>query len=151
MLLRFDVDYVRDFNGLPEGTLFELLFSNVISARALRFQQWPGGCEIHAGMPREEQTRLVEEYQAKWREESQDWQILESSINEESPEVSNATLATGEDRVALRIGLLMDDGSYRDAFVRAEKLDVRTTGGKLLSPKEFVALGEAYWNDFGKK
>jgi hypothetical protein len=37
----------------------------------------------------------------------------------------------------------MDDNSYREIFIRAEKLDIRTSDGKGLSLEEFCGLGRA--------
>jgi hypothetical protein len=136
MVLQFDVDYVREFNKLPEGTLFEFLLSNVTSARALRFAIWPGECVVHARMSREEQTRAVEEYQSKGREETEDWQTFESSLGvNDVPEVSNAVVAAGQGRIALKIGLLMDDDSYREIFMRAVKASV---SNKVFIPSSLV-------------
>jgi hypothetical protein len=150
--LRFEVDYVRDFNHLPDGVTFNFLLVGVQSVRSLRYTVWPGTVEIHAGMPREEQSRRVAEYQAKWREESEDWSKFESAVNtNDSPEVSDATLVSGSDAIALHLGLLIADGSYREVFIRAESLEIGTSDGLRFTLAQYLALGEAYWAAFAAR
>jgi hypothetical protein len=150
--LTFDVEYVRDFNKLPDGVTFNLYLSGVQSVRSMRYRVWPGAApEIHAGIPRDEQSRLVAEYQSKWREESEDWCTFEDTVKadaSDSPEVSNASLVAGNSGVALRMGLLMPDGSYRDVFVRASSLDFGLSDGRNLTLQDFLALGRGYWEEF---
>jgi hypothetical protein len=152
VLLRFDVDYVRDFNKLPKGLTFEFLLLGVQSVRSLRCSRWPGPCEVHAGMPKEEQSRRVAEYQAKWREESDDWNTFETAANNaDSPEVLDATLVQGGRGTTLRLGLLMADDSYRNVFLRADSLGIRTSDGRQFTVAEYLALGEAYWKAFAER
>jgi hypothetical protein len=148
VLLRFDVDYVREFNKLPKGMTFDFLLSGVQSVRSLRFSR----CEVHAGMSKEEQCLRIAEYQAKWREESEDWNTFETATNAaDSPEVSDATLVKGGRETTLRLGLLMADESYRDVFLRADSLDIRTSDGRQFTVLEYLVLGEAYWNAFAAR
>jgi hypothetical protein len=153
--LTFDVDYVRDFNKLPDAVTFDLFFSGVQSVRSLQYRVWPGAApDIQVGTPPEEQSRLVAQYQSKWREESEDWQTFENIVKlntNDSPEVADANLAMGTSGIALRLGLLMPDESYRDVFVRAESLEISLSNGQHLTLQAFLALGEGYWKAFAAR
>lgn len=153
--LTFDVEYVREFNKLPDGVTFEFCLTGVQSLRSMRYRVWPGAApDIHAGMPREEQSRLVAEYQSKWREESEDWQTFEKAVRRESsdsPEVSDANLAMGTSGIALNIGLIMPDGDYRDIFIRAESLTFALSNDRQLALQEFLSLGRGHWEAFAAR
>jgi hypothetical protein len=149
LTLRFDVDYVRDFHHLPEQTRFVIRVSGVQSVRALRSVPWPGECPIHEGMPYAEQETLIAEYHRKWREESQSWTDFERLAKDEL-EVSDAMLGRGSDAVALQLGLLVKGGSDMEVYIRGEGITFYV-GEREVTPQEFVALGEAYWDALVKK
>jgi hypothetical protein len=103
-------------------------------------------------MPPDEQSRIVAEYQAKWREESEDWEKFEAFANHPgSPEVSNASLLSAVNGVALRLQMMVSGDSYRDVFFRADALSIRISDGRELTLNEFRMLGEAYWNAFAAR
>jgi hypothetical protein len=147
--LRFDVDYVRDFHHLPEGTQFVIVVNGVQSVRSLRSVPWPGGCPIPPGTPNEQQSIIISEYHRKWREESQAWNDFEQLISD-GLEVSNATLGRGSDVVALQLGLMVGGDSYVEAYIRGDGATFHV-GEKLVTLEEFFALGEAYWNAFAER
>jgi hypothetical protein len=147
--LRFDVRYVRDFHHLPEPTQFVIVVNGVRSVRSFRTVSWPGGYTIPQGMSRAQQEAAIAEYQRKCREESQSWADLERLISD-GLEVSNATLGRGSDVVALQLGLLVGGDSYVDAYIRGEGITFYI-GEKQVTPEEFVALGEAYWEAFASR
>ena len=147
--LRFDVGYVRDFHRQSEETRFVIVVEGVQSVRSLRSVPWPGGCSIPQGTPNAQQEMLIAEYQRKWREESQSWGDFEA-LTSDGLEVSNATLGRGSDVVALQLELLVANDSYVEAYIRGEGIAFYV-GDRRVTPEEFVALGEAYWDAFAKK
>jgi hypothetical protein len=147
--LRFDVEYLRDFHHQPEQTRFVIVVDGVRSVRSLRSVPWPGGCSIPQGMPNAQQETLIAEYHGKWREESQSWSTFEG-LASDGLEVSNATLGRGSDVIALQLGLLVANDSYVEAYIRGEGIRFYI-GEKQVTPEEFVAFGEAYWDAFAKK
>ena len=149
LTLRFDVGYVRDFHKLPEDIRLVITVSGVASVRSFRGVPWPGGCSIPDGTPYEQQQAIVAEYQSKWREESLSWPDFETLVNH-GMEVSSAALGSTSDAVAMRLGLLVGGDSYVEAFVRGEGINF-AIGERQLTPKEFVELGEAYWEAFARK
>jgi hypothetical protein len=100
-------------------------------------------------MPNAQQTAVIAEYHRKWREESQSWADFER-LTSEGLEVSNATLGRGSDVVALQLGLLVGGDSYVEAYIRGEGIAFYI-GERQVTPEEFVAVGEAYWDAFSKK
>src|SRR5271156_1842261 len=101
-----DVEHLREFHHLPEEFQLVLELECVQSARVFRYSIWPGGLSIPPGVSREEESRLVLEYQAKWREESFSWTELEKLVPRECEQVldiSDAALATSKESVALRL------------------------------------------------
>ncbi len=75
--LEFSVDYVVTFHNLAEGLTFILLLEGVKSVRVVKWIPWPGDSSAPEGAPAKEQQRLVEEYHAKWRQESESWNAFE--------------------------------------------------------------------------
>lgn len=147
--LRFDVEYVRDFHHQAEQTRFVIVVDGVQSVRSLRSVPWPGGCSIPQGMPNAQQQTLIAEYHRKWREESQSWSDFEASVSH-GLNVSNATLGRGSGVVALRLGLLVANDSYVEAYIRGDGIAFYI-GERRVAPEEFVAFGEAYWDAFAKR
>lgn len=149
LTLRFDVGYVRNYHKLSDETRFAVAISGVQSVRAFTSVPWPGDCQIPDGTPYEQQQALVAEYQSKWREESLSWAEFERLIDK-GLEVSSATLGQGPSGVALQMGLLVGGDSYVETYIRGEDISF-SIGERQLTPEEFVAFGEAYWEAFAGK
>jgi hypothetical protein len=64
-----------------------LELEGIQSARVFRYSIWPGEVFVPPGVSREEESRLVLEYQAKWREESFSWTEFEKAITRECEQV----------------------------------------------------------------
>jgi hypothetical protein len=139
---------------LQEGLQFILALDGVQSARVFRYSIWPGEFSVPPGVSREEESRLVLEYQAKWREESFSWTEFEKVIARECEQVldiADAALATSKDSVALRLRGHLNYTIYYEAFLRAEKLTISGSNGRIFGLKEFQELGEAYWEAFSRR
>jgi len=145
---------LREFHRLPEG--FQLIFrlDGVQSARVFRYSIWPGEFSVPPGVSRDEESRLVLEYQAKWREESFSWAEFEKAISRESEQVldiADAALATSKDSLALRLRGHLNYTVYHEMFLRAEKLTISGNNGRIFGLKEFQELGEAFWQAFSRR
>lgn len=107
MALSCEIEHLRDFFNLGDRFKFILNLEGVQSARVLRYEIWPGGCSIPDGLSVEDQRRIVDEYQAKWREESGSWTDFEHGItreNEQVFDISHAAITASSDGpVALKI------------------------------------------------
>lgn len=145
----FQVGYVSRFQKLPDETRFVLKFSGVRSVQCLKSASWPGEFTVPPGTSREDERKLIDDYHSKWREESFAWGDLERTTGA-GLEVSNALLATADAFVALQLGLLVGDGSYVDAFIRAERIDF-FVGEDSVTLGAFSSLGEAYWEAFANR
>ena len=149
-----DIEHLRKFHCLPEGFQFILKLEGVQSVRVFRYSIWPGKFSGPPGASREEESRLVLEYQAKWREESLSWVEFEKAITRECEQVldiADATLATSQEYVALRLRGHLNYTVYHVAYLRAEKLTISGSHGRILKVKEFQELGEAYWERFSRR
>jgi hypothetical protein len=148
----FDVPYLRIFHDFPDDVTFSFELKGVCSARVSTWVAWPGEIPQIEGRSKEEQTRLVTEYHAKWREESESWSAFEARIGRSTQEITDADLATSlKGRgVALRIGI-MDGGAYFEAKVRADTLNLSRSDGQALNLSGFQELGRLYWDAFGSR
>ena len=149
-----DVEHLREFHGLPEGFQLILGLEGVQSARVFRYSIWPGEFSVPPGVSREEESRLVLEYQAKWREESFSWTEFEKAITRECRQVldiADAALATSKESVALRMRGHLNYTVYHEVFLRAEKLTILGSNGRIFGVKEFQEFGKAYWEAFSRR
>ncbi len=153
--LHLESDHLLEFHNLPLDLQFLLRLDGVQSARVVHYAVWPGEFSVPDGVAHEEQSRLVAEYQSKWREESLSWRELESAITTECQQVidiMDATLATSTDNyVALRIGGLLNYTKYHELFLRAERLTLTRGDGQDLGIAGLLKMGEAYWDAFERR
>jgi hypothetical protein len=153
--LNLEIEHLRIFYELPLDMQFLFRFEGAQSARVLKYSVWPGTFSIPKGVSKEEEARLVAEYQAKWREESVSWEDLEKSVTPEHKQVidiSDATLAVAENgSVALRIVGLFNYTTYHELFLRAERLAIFRSDAGELSVSDLLKLGEAYWDALEKQ
>src|ERR1700720_3524868 len=94
--LHLESDHLLEFHNLPLDMQFLLRLDGVQSARVVHYALWPGQFSVPPGVTREEESRLIAEYQSKWREESLSWTELESALTAECKQVidiADATLA----------------------------------------------------------
>lgn len=154
LTIRFRSFYISSFHSFAPDLEFVFQLAGVQSARALRWELWPGGCTLPEGISREEENRLVSEYRAKWREESISWPEVESRLRKEKdpPDVIDASIATAENEtVALHFSVQLASGEYYDLFIRAAQLTVSRNDAVPINLNGFIALGEAYWKDYASR
>jgi len=148
--LHVEIENLRIFHQWPLDMRFVFRMDGAQSARVVKYSIWPGPFAVPPGVSKEEQQRLVAEYQAKWREESLSWSDLEKAVTAEHKQVidiADAALATEKDgAVALRIAGLLNYTAYHELFLRGEKLTISRTDAGELSIEELLKLGEAYWD-----
>jgi hypothetical protein len=153
--LHLESDHLLEFHNLPLDMQFLLQLDGVQSARVLHYAVWPGEFSVPAGVAREEEARLIAEYQSKWREESLSWSALESAVTMECKQVldiADATLATlADNSVALRISGLLNYTEYRELFLRAERLTLSRGDGQELGIAGLLKMGEEYWDAFERR
>jgi hypothetical protein len=147
--LNLEIEHLRIFYELPLDMQFLIRLEGVQSARVMKYSVWPGAFSVPAGASKEEEARLVAEYQAKWREESVSWAELEKAVttaHKQVIDISDATLALAEDgAVALRIVGLFNYTTYHEIFLRAERVTIFRSDAGELSISDLLKLGEAYW------
>jgi hypothetical protein len=148
--LNVEIENLRIFYQLPLDVQFVFRLDGVRSARVMKYSIWPGPFAVPPGVSKEEQERLVAEYQAKWREDSLSWGDLEKALTAEHKQVidiSDAALAAEKGGgVALRINGLLNYTMYHELFLRAERLTISRTDAGEIAVAELLALGEGYWD-----
>jgi hypothetical protein len=150
-----EIEHLRIFHKFEEGFQFILHLEGVQSARVLRYAIWPGGCSIPHGLSVEEQRKIVAEYQAKWREESESWNEFESRITREDEQVFDisdaALLMPRPGSVALKLCGQLNYATYHEVYLRFEALRISGSDGKQLELEKFQRLGETYWEAFSNR
>jgi hypothetical protein len=153
--LHLESDHLLEFHNLPLDMQFLLRLDGVQSARVVHYSIWPGEFSIPAGTAREEESRLISEYQAKWREESFSWSELESAVTiqcEQVIDIMDANMATATDNsVALRIGGMLNYAKWHELFLRAERLTLTRGDGQDLGIDGLQKMGQAYWDAFEQR
>jgi len=151
VMMTFDVFYIREYHKLPDGTLFNFIFDGVTSVRVNTYAVWPGKFAVPKGASRDEEHRLIAEYQSKWREESLDWNDFEKFLQNKKSllSVSDSELASNNHSVSIKIGGFLND-KYHKIFIQASKLTIEQSDGKLLNLDKFIMLGREYWHAFSE-
>jgi hypothetical protein len=152
VVMNVDVPHLRERLGAAEEMTFHLRFDGVQSVGAAGSVVWPGPPPvIAAGMPHAEQHRLVDEYQAKWREESIDWDFFEASLTPAGERLGVAVARLDRNEKSLTLCLQGNhsrDDRLHEVCIRATRISVGRSDGVPFGLDEFIALGEAYWRDF---
>lgn len=151
IIMTFDAFYIRDHHNLPKGTAFNFTFDDVTSARVTTYAIWPGKFAVPKSVSREEEDRLIKEYQSKWREESLDWNYFEKALQKKNNnfKVLDPEFASSDQAASIKIGGLLND-KYHNIFIRASKLTIARSDGKSLKLDEFMKLGREYWQAFSE-
>ncbi len=153
--LMIDVLHLRKHHKLAKEQRFVIQLQGVQSARANTWAVWPGEMPPLKGKSHEVQTRLVKEYQAKWREESMSWSTFLAAF--EPPDfncfdIYEAQIARNETTTTLQIHGMLNGEEFTDQFVnifiRAEKISIEQSAEKFISVEEFIKLGEDYWRAY---
>ena len=146
----YRIQHINHFHHWDDDTVVTFTHSSVSSVRCLSNTIWPGSCDIPAGLPASEKRRIVQEYQAKWRQYSVDWLQLEQSLHAGKYEigVSDGALVRN-DNVAMRIeGFHNKDDMYHELYIYAETVDIRIGHDRSVTMEEFLGYGQAYWDAF---
>lgn len=147
--LDIEVRHLSSFWNLGEGFRFFFHLDGVESARVLHYAKWPGEFSVPPGSSREEERRLIEEYQSKWREESASWNEFESLINLNEEQIfcihDAAILTPDRHVIALKLCGQLKHSKYHEVFLRAGKLTILGSDSSNYSLDEFRKLGETYW------
>jgi hypothetical protein len=145
---------VHHLQGKSDDLRFFLHLDNVESVRANGYYRWPGECIVPKGASREEESRIVEEYQAKWREESIGWLSLEGSLSTDPLQIYDAELARSNGKVALRLSGHLDGERFKDlscsVFLRGIGISASRSDGQPFTLEEFMEMGRRYWEDFSR-
>lgn len=135
--------------------IFSLQLEKVSSARANVWVRWPGQFTVPKGVSREEESRLIAEYHAKWREESLSWSEFEIALAADSLMIAEAEFAQRNGEVALKIGGFLDSEKFNDQycsiFLRGGSLTASRSDGQVFSFDQFLELGRQYWEAFADR
>lgn len=142
---------------LPEGWTFQFHFSKVHSLRVLtdRYPDHPKLADYLASgleLPPSVINALTFETRPHCCSESVSWSSFELAFAREGGEfrVRDAQIIQrGTEAVALRLSGFMDDNEWRDLIIQAEALTLTHSDTREFSLDELMAMGEAYWEDFG--
>lgn len=167
MELVLEIGHLSEFHHLGEGFQFQFHLEGVQSARVLHSAIWSGGCSIPTEISREEESKLIREYQDKWRQESASWNGFETSVTGKDDQVfiisDAAILAAQDGAVALKLcGQLnqrhkpwpekaSDVATYHEVFLRAERLRISGSDVEQFALEDFRKLGETYWEAFSRR
>ena len=150
--LEFDIAHLRAEN---EVVRFLLHFDQVTSVRANVFVTLPGKFKVPDGATREQEHRLIAEYQVKWREESIGWSEFEDSLESDSLSVSDSSLARTDGIAALKLNGHLEGEKFTDQFctiyIRCGDIRATRSDGQLFSLEQFLDLGHDYWGAFAER
>lgn len=151
--IEFGAYHILEFHDMPKDMKFVFLFEKVTSARVCKYAIWPGKFERPDNISRDEETRLVNEYQSKWREESLGWNDFVEIIQdkENNFDISHSEFATNGNELAFRIEGMLNDRSYHVIFIKASNLIIKKSNGEIISLDQFLRLGQDFWNDFAER
>ncbi len=155
IVLEVDVIHLRQFHKLDEDLRFVIIFGGVQSARANAISVWPGPVPEVQGKQYEEQNRLVEEYQAKCREESVRWSDFEAGFPVSTMDIYSADMVCDDRTTTTHLQGHVNGPDYDDVFtslfIRAREIQFRQSNGVELTLEHFIKLGVEYWEAFSAR
>ena len=155
LTLQIDSAHIRKHRELEKETRFVLMFRGVTSVRGVRSLIWPGEYVPPDGISREDDSDVAE-YQAMWRSESVSWPDVEERIAKGGLDISGASLARGDEQVAIELGgqnKAAPDGyaTWLEIQIAAQALEVGLTSGESLTVDEALQWGETFWDELSKR
>ena len=150
--LNFHVPYINDFHKFPDEMLFQFLFECVTSVRVVHFSIWPGKFSLPPDISRDQESKLIDMYQSKWREESMDWNEFEKEMNSSQNKlwIKDANLALNDKQLSLKSYGHVDNKLY-EFYIRAECLKILYKNEQIIPLNDFLQLVRGYWDDFNKE
>ena len=134
---------------------FLLLLEEVTSVRAFVYFRSEEKFSVPQSVSREEASRLIKEYQSRWREESIAWKDFEKNLPENPFSISDADIVSNENQTALKVGGPLDVDDYYDLYctiiARGSRIKASRSDGQDFNFEKLIKLGEDYWNSFGKR
>lgn len=134
---------------------FLLMLEEVTSVRAFVYFRSEENFSVPEDVSREEASRLIKEYQSRWREESIAWKDFEKNLPENPFSISDADIVSNENQTALKIGGFLDGDDYDDLYctiiARGSRIKASRSDGQDFSFEKLIKLGEDYWDSFGKR
>ena len=151
--LEFNVHHLKE---KPDDDLrFFLHLNGVHSVRANVDFRWPGEFVESKGASRKEESRLITEYQAKWREESVSWLSFEGSLSTDPLQISEAEMVRSNGKVALKLGGFLDGERFKDlycrVFLRGTNISASCSDERSFTLEQFVEMGRRYWEEFSQR
>lgn len=147
--LELDIPHQREFEGLTEAVRWRLVVHDARILLAKSWQMWPGPPRSTRGISRDEETRLLGEFQKMGRDLSIDWEQFERTVAEEPICIMDATLTVHSDSQVLAIQAIGAEagGSFAVEVTGRTVLFERSDIGDL-PIENFVQSGAAYWTAF---
>ena len=152
--IQFKCEILHLLDESEQDLKFLLLLEEVTSVRAFVHFRSEENFSVPEDVSREEASRLIKEYQARWREESIAWKDFEKNLPENPLSISDADFVSNKNQTALKIGGHLDVDDYYDLYciiiARGSRIRASRSDGKDFSFEQLIKLGEDYWNSFEK-
>jgi len=151
--LEFFVRHLLDEADKIKRLTFEFKLQDVTSVRAVahfrpivEFQEPQDQSARHKG---------IQEYHARWREESFSWKEFELSLSTDPLLIYDANVAEKDNESTLRLGGYLNgekfDDIFFDVFIRSHGYSLTHPKGHDLSLEQFIDLGQNYWRELSSK
>lgn len=145
VVFELDILHLREFEHLSPDVRWRIIIDGATRLLARVWQPWPGPCPSLDGLPRDQQSRIVEEYQSRGRRVSIAWDEFERAVTERAVDVGDANLQPGAGVVAFS-GYAHGDG---DRLFELEVVGVRVRCERSdlgdVPLQDLCRLGERYW------
>ena len=104
-------------------------------------------------MTPDEHSRLIAEYQRKWRQESLEWTAFEAFLESgtEWIEIMDAALVTANEVSAVHLeGYAWRDSRWHDVWIRAERFAIARSDGEPFDLAALERINTEYWDKFAE-
>jgi hypothetical protein len=150
--LTLQIEHLRRHAELPSEIGWVLECHDVTRLMAWTWLPWPRPAPDTRGLPREQESAAIADWQGKGRTTSIGWDDFEQAVADGGLWLSNADLA-GLDRAMSLTGCghHQDDDRFFEFEIVAPRFSCRRTDGTELDIAALIALGEHYWDDFEQR
>jgi hypothetical protein len=149
--MSFSSRHLSGFLGCDQDLRFVFRFEGIRSLRAIGPVDPAGELIIPSNATQEDALELLNEFNRRSHMESLAWPALEAKIQSFHSNVLDARFLRADGKCAMKLTAIIDYDDWTEIYITAEGFSVSRSDGVACDLDKFMAMGEAYWENWATK